>query len=208
MMGVSTRWILFVVGLALALATLTSATAPAHQTMVRRRSASLLEPSSPALYVRSRDRQDDSSTSATEVSDASTLATGSQASSTSNTSSSSSASSTSSAGDDEPSHTGKSTHYKPDLGACGKRSDSSDLVVALSSSMYGTKSSGKSSKSSNCGRKLRATYNGNSVDVTVVDRCADCGDEDLDLSPAAFEKLAPLGKGLLHNVKWTWLTDS
>ena len=44
-------------------------------------------------------------------------------------------------------------------------------------------------------------HNGN-VEVKVVDRCPGCSENDLDLSPTAFKKLAPLGKGRLKQVKW------
>lgn len=43
---------------------------------------------------------------------------------------------------------------------------------------------------------------GKSVTVEVVDKCPGCGYYDLDFSPAAFEKLAPLSTGRLYGVSW------
>lgn len=37
---------------------------------------------------------------------------------------------------------------------------------------------------------------GKSVVVTVEDECQSCADSDLDMSPAAFSKLAPLSVGV------------
>ncbi len=47
---------------------------------------------------------------------------------------------------------------------------------------------GNPNNNSLCGKKLRASYNGKSVDVTVVDRCTGCASGSLDLSPTAFRK--------------------
>ncbi|KAL7784939.1 Non-catalytic module family expansin [Trichoderma ceciliae] len=44
-----------------------------------------------------------------------------------------------------------------------------------------------------CGRTMVVTYGKNSAVVKVVDRCADCTDNDLVLSPAAFQTL--IGRG-------------
>ena len=43
---------------------------------------------------------------------------------------------------------------------------------------------------------------GKSVTAEVVDSCPGCGYYDLDFSPAAFEKLAPLSVGRLYGVSW------
>ncbi|KAJ6610093.1 hypothetical protein B0H10DRAFT_1812269, partial [Mycena sp. CBHHK59/15] len=41
-----------------------------------------------------------------------------------------------------------------------------------------------------CNKKVKATYNGNSITVSITDRCAGCSTTDLDFSPLAFEVLA------------------
>lgn len=86
---------------------------------------------------------------------------------------------------------GEATFYDPGRGACGKRSSRDDLVVAMPASMY----------DSSCGRSLRVRHGEASVEVVAVDRCGGCGFGDLDLSRAAFAKLAPLGKG---RIEITW----
>ena len=48
--------------------------------------------------------------------------------------------------------------------------------------------------------------NGKSVTVTVEDRCAGCaGAADLDFTQTGFEKLAAVGVGRIHDVKWEWV---
>ena len=47
-----------------------------------------------------------------------------------------------------------------------------------------------------CGRFATVTYAGKSITVKVVDRCYACGYDDIDLSPAAFQQFAALGKSM------------
>ena len=56
-----------------------------------------------------------------------------------------------------------------------------------------------------CGRKMRVTYGDKSVTVTVADTCPGCSVGSVDLTPTAFEQLAPLSVGRIHGVKWTLL---
>lgn len=128
--------------------------------------------------------------------------TSSNASSTASSSASSSASSTSSS---DKHYKGEGTHYQPGLGACGAHSDSSDMVVALSHSKYDAKNNGNPNKNPYCGKKVKVEYENKSVEVKVVDRCEACAENDLDFSPTAFKKLAPLGKGRLKNLKWKFM---
>lgn len=53
-------------------------------------------------------------------------------------------------------------------------------------------------------QKIRAYYEGNSVDVTVVDRCEGCAYNDLDFSPSAFTQLADKSLGRI-DITWEWL---
>ncbi|CAE6415847.1 unnamed protein product [Rhizoctonia solani] len=69
----------------------------------------------------------------------------------------------------------------------------SELVVALGPSKY--------NKTKKCGQSITVKSGGKSVNVKVVDLCPSCGGGSLDLSPAAFKKLAPLGKGVIQ-VSW------
>ena len=56
-----------------------------------------------------------------------------------------------------------------------------------------------------CGRKMRVTYGDKSVTVTVADTCPGCSVGSVDLTPTAFEQLAPLSVGRIHGVKWSLL---
>ena len=84
---------------------------------------------------------------------------------------------------------GRFTYYAPGLGACGVTNTEAELVVALSYVDFDPYTpAGNPNNNSLCGKKLRASYNGKSVDVTVADRCPSCASGSLDLSPAAFRK--------------------
>lgn len=102
-------------------------------------------------------------------------------------------------------YTGEGTFYSTGLGACGGRNKDSDYIVALSENFYKEYTPGNNpNKNTLCGKKLRAFYNGKSVDVTVVDCCVGCGYYDLDFSPAAFRQLADQKLGRIQ-VTWLWL---
>jgi hypothetical protein len=114
------------------------------------------------------------------------------------------------------------TYYSPGLGVCGQVNTTSKLVVALSYIDFDPYTTNGTSSNPLCGKKLRAFYNGNSVDVTVVDRCPACAEGGLNLSPAAFRKfiisdrqseltcwgrveiLAPLSLGVVDGT-WEWI---
>lgn len=121
-------------------------------------------------------------------------------------------------GDATPSQTptqdtssGSETHTGGDLtwftqngvaGACGQVHSDSDFIAALDSSAYGD----TGSQSSYCGKTIRITWGGKSVDVVVADACPTCSNpSSVDLSEAAFQALAPLDTGLLSGASWTLL---
>ncbi|KAG9123489.1 hypothetical protein FRC07_014879 [Ceratobasidium sp. 392] len=85
---------------------------------------------------------------------------------------------------------GTGTWYKPGLGNCGGWNKDKDVVIALPTKAYG--------KGQYCGKKVKITNkkNGKSVIATCVDSCPTCGDNDADLSPATFSKLAKLDDGV------------
>ncbi|CCU97831.1 unnamed protein product [Malassezia sympodialis ATCC 42132] len=108
-----------------------------------------------------------------------------------------------------PSRSLTTTTAMPGLGSCGKKNSESDMIVAISHSMYDKKKdSNNPNTSPYCGRKIKASYKDKSVEVTVVDRCTGCQFSDLDFSPAAFKKLASMGEGRLKNVKWSFMDNS
>ncbi|RYO93141.1 hypothetical protein DL766_004831 [Monosporascus sp. MC13-8B] len=113
--------------------------------------------------------------------------------------------------------TGDLTYYDPGLGACGVVSGGGDAVCAVSHEVFdaAAKEEGVAANPNAnplCGRRIRvecgaagACARGNrSVDVEVVDRCVRCSPTDLDLSPSAFERLAPRDSGRVVG-SWAWL---
>ncbi|KAK4161884.1 RlpA-like double-psi beta-barrel-protein domain-containing protein-containing protein [Cladorrhinum sp. PSN259] len=101
--------------------------------------------------------------------------------------------------------TGQFTWYKTGLGACGVTNNDGQLIAALNHAQFDPKTpNGNPNKNTYCGKKIRVSYQGKSVDVAVMDRCPGCNWGDLDLSPAAFKKLAPLGKGRITGT-WNWI---
>ncbi|PWW78739.1 plant expansin-like protein, partial [Tuber magnatum] len=88
------------------------------------------------------------------------------------------------------SHTGEGTFYDPALGSCGIVSSSSDPVCAISHLLMDAKKTADPNKNPLCGSTILVSYNGGKqVPVKIVDRCVGCAQDDLDLSPSAFEAM-------------------
>ncbi|XP_055348005.1 papain inhibitor-like [Paramacrobiotus metropolitanus] len=100
---------------------------------------------------------------------------------------------------------GNATLYNPAMGACGKFNTDDDMVVAVSHVQYGKHSD--SLKAPVCDRcaLVKAVDSGKQVKVKVVDRCARCPNGSIDLSPAAFEKLASMDLGDIQ-VAWRYVS--
>ncbi|KAH6897360.1 Non-catalytic module family expansin [Thelonectria olida] len=95
-----------------------------------------------------------------------------------------------------PRSTGSMTWYTPGLGACGQNNGENELVCAMSAGLYDANSP--------CGKSIKITGPAGSVTVKVVDRCVGCAYDDIDLSPAAFQKaIGELGIGR-KNAQWEW----
>ncbi|EGN94578.1 hypothetical protein SERLA73DRAFT_188551 [Serpula lacrymans var. lacrymans S7.3] len=92
-------------------------------------------------------------------------------------------------------YSGDATYYYTGLGACGAESKDTDYIVALSTELY--------DNGAHCWQHLTVTYEGKSIDVTVVDECEGCSTYDIDLSPSAFSALAPESAGRIP-VQWTY----
>jgi len=91
---------------------------------------------------------------------------------------------------------------KGNAGACGVTHSDNDFIAALDYRVYGD----LGAKSKYCGDKIRVSWQGKSVDVTVADACPTCDNSaSVDLSLAAFKALAPLDVGLLTGVTWELL---
>ncbi|KAH9988526.1 RlpA-like double-psi beta-barrel-protein domain-containing protein-containing protein [Russula vinacea] len=91
---------------------------------------------------------------------------------------------------------GKGTWYYPGLGNCGETNSASELVVAISSQIY--------DNGAHCLKQVQISYGGQSVNAIIVDSCPTCGQDDLDMSPATFKKLAPLSQGDIE-INWEYL---
>ncbi|WAQ83863.1 hypothetical protein PtA15_4A312 [Puccinia triticina] len=104
-------------------------------------------------------------------------------------------------------HTGDATYYEPGLGSCGLTNGPGDMIVAVSKLLYDSFPSQGGNPNTNevCGKKIRATYQGRSCEVTVVDRCEACLEGALDFTITAFEKLGKKEEGRLHGMTWTFI---
>ncbi|CDS12427.1 hypothetical protein LRAMOSA04621 [Lichtheimia ramosa] len=94
---------------------------------------------------------------------------------------------------------GDITYFTPGLGSCGIESTAKDLIAALNAPQMANGDNPNHNKQ--CGRKAKVTGPKGSVTVTIVDTCPPCKSGDLDLSPAAFGKVADFDDG---RVKATW----
>ncbi|GAA6013022.1 hypothetical protein JCM11491_000940 [Sporobolomyces phaffii] len=104
-------------------------------------------------------------------------------------------------------HSGDGTWFAPGLGACGTVATDDSPIVAVSHLLYDSFPGATVNPNLNpiCGKQIRATYRGKSVDVTVQDRCEGCAMWDLDFSPTLFGDLADLDVGRLHGVEWVFI---
>lgn len=89
---------------------------------------------------------------------------------------------------------GEATYYDADgTGNCSFDASSDLMVAAMNGVDYNT--------AAWCGACLEVTGPNGTVVVRVVDQCPECAHGDLDLSPQAFERIAPLIEG---RVAITW----
>ncbi|KAF5020131.1 hypothetical protein F66182_7842 [Fusarium sp. NRRL 66182] len=79
-----------------------------------------------------------------------------------------------------PRTAGEITYYHPGLGACGDNHGDGDMVAAVSAAIFDADRP--------CGKTVKVKGDAGETTVTVVDRCADCPEFDIDLSPTAFKK--------------------
>ncbi|MCA9655258.1 MAG: hypothetical protein KC501_35415 [Myxococcales bacterium] len=99
---------------------------------------------------------------------------------------------------DDDRRTGEATYYDfaDGSGNCGFPATPDDLMVgAMNDVDY--------AGSAACGTCVRIDGPDGSVDVRIVDRCPECPAGDIDLSPEAFARIAPLADG---RVAISWQT--
>ena len=96
---------------------------------------------------------------------------------------------------------GDASFYEVGFGACGKSSNNTQLVAAISHVVFDSVPSASTISNKFCGQKVKVVNGKKSVVVTIVDRCASCGKEDIALSPAAYKKIASMDSGKVP-VQW------
>ncbi|KAF1960588.1 hypothetical protein CC80DRAFT_260533 [Byssothecium circinans] len=106
---------------------------------------------------------------------------------------------------DDHSYAGDLTFYSPGLGACGQHSGPGEAVVAISHYTFDPNTpDGNPNHNKLCGKMMRITKDGRSVDVQVVDRCEGCQERDVDVPIPIFQQLADPTLGRVP-VTWVWL---
>ncbi|KAI0074865.1 hypothetical protein K474DRAFT_1709517 [Panus rudis PR-1116 ss-1] len=103
-------------------------------------------------------------------------------------------------------HTGTLFNFVPGLGACGFTNTSSQTVASVSSKVFNTFPGATANPNDNpiCHHSVNISHNGVSVAAHVVDFfTAPNADDNVGLSPSAFQKFAPLDDGIVPNVTWS-----
>jgi expansin (peptidoglycan-binding protein) len=102
-----------------------------------------------------------------------------------------------------PTRSGDATWYNTGLGACGVTNDDSQKIAALAIPDFDPFTpDGNPNHNTLCGKTATVCKDPSTcVTVTIEDRCVGCKSGDIDLSPAAFQVLAPLDTG---RIKVTW----
>ncbi|KAF9556285.1 riboflavin-aldehyde forming enzyme [Agrocybe pediades] len=96
----------------------------------------------------------------------------------------------------QASFVGDATWFNTGLGSCGFNNVDSDFVVALNSA--------QAAGNAHCGQLIRVQFQATTILVQVVDTCPGCGVNGIDLSPGAFQALAPLDVGRIQ-VTWDFV---
>ncbi|KAJ1955626.1 hypothetical protein GGI12_005517, partial [Dipsacomyces acuminosporus] len=96
---------------------------------------------------------------------------------------------------------GEGTYFSPNTGACGKKNTKSDLIAALNKPQYGN----VDKVSQHCFKCALVKGPKGQVKVEIRDACPECKYGDLDLSPAAFDKIAKRKDGRVK-ITWDWVS--
>jgi expansin (peptidoglycan-binding protein) len=97
-------------------------------------------------------------------------------------------------------HEGEATYYDfaDGSGNCGFDATPDDLMVgAMNNSDY--------AESATCGSCVRIDGPDGSVDIRIVDRCPECPQGDIDLSPEAFARIAAIEAGRVP-ISWEYIS--
>ncbi|KAK9702068.1 hypothetical protein K7432_011416 [Basidiobolus ranarum] len=101
------------------------------------------------------------------------------------------------------SFTGDATYYDPGLGACEAVSGPTELIAALNAPQFGTFARAMNSPA--CSSCALVQGPKGSVKVKIVDKCPSCKHGDLDLSPAAFDRVADQAQGRV-TITWNYVS--
>ncbi|KAH8830858.1 hypothetical protein DL96DRAFT_1786772 [Flagelloscypha sp. PMI_526] len=104
---------------------------------------------------------------------------------------------------------GDITFYEGGLTACGETiNTNSDKTVAVSFNVFDNfpGANGNSNKNPICKTSVKATINGRTQTLRVLDSCEGCKDADLDLTQAAWDGFGvPRSVGRLAGLKWEFI---
>ncbi|KAK9761624.1 hypothetical protein K7432_013343 [Basidiobolus ranarum] len=98
---------------------------------------------------------------------------------------------------------GDATYYDPGLGACEVVSGPTELIAALNAPQFGLYPRPMNSPA--CSSCALVQGPRGSVKVKIVDKCPSCKHGDLDLSPAAFDRIADQVQGRV-TVTWNYVS--
>lgn len=75
------------------------------------------------------------------------------------------------------------TWYNTGLGACGIWNNDGQMVAAIGWKVFDKYTpNGNPNKNKLCGKTAKVTFRGKTISVKIVDRCAGCPGNDIDLS--------------------------
>jgi len=103
--------------------------------------------------------------------------------------------------------TGKMTFYNDvGFGACGTQINAATQnLVAMSFRWWTTPNPNNDPICQ--GISVRVTFNGKTITVPVKDKCPSCDATHIDLSQAAFQRLAPLDVGVVNGITWQFVNS-
>ncbi|CAO3592957.1 unnamed protein product [Absidia cylindrospora] len=96
---------------------------------------------------------------------------------------------------------GDGTYYNAGMGSCGKTNTDHDMIAALNAPQMGYAANPNNNPM--CGKYAKVKGPKGTVRVKIVDTCPPCKKGSLDLSPAAFIKIADLAAGRVP-ISWSW----
>ncbi|KAI0742308.1 hypothetical protein C8Q80DRAFT_1187444 [Daedaleopsis nitida] len=94
--------------------------------------------------------------------------------------------------------------FDPGLGSCGFTNTQADFVGNVDHLTFDNFPGATANPNLNplCGRSMVVSSAGKSVTVELVGSCLSCSLNEIELSPAAFQQLAPLSVGRIHGAAW------